>query len=89
MARKPKTRKPKTLTFKSGLSEQGIDKFIAEAKHFDFRTARYDHWTPELEQTIKAALVECRDLPDMKATLNGIVVSEIGGGFLGRGPFAL
>jgi hypothetical protein len=87
MARKPKTQGP--LKFKSGLSEQSVEKFIAEAKHLDFRTMRYDRWTADLESKIKAALVPCRDVPEMKATLNGIVVSEIGGGYFGRGPFAL
>lgn len=91
MAKKHKasTRSTEPLMYASRLSPKAVDQFIAEAKHLDFRTTRYDRWTPDLEARIKVALVPCRDVPEMKAALNGIVVSEIGGGYFGRGPFAL
>jgi len=86
---KPSVRSVEPLVYASKLSPKAVDQFIAEAKHLDYRTARYDRWTADLEAKIKAALVDCRDVPEMKAALNHVVVAEIGGGYFGRGPFAL
>jgi hypothetical protein len=80
--------KPLPKQFRSGMSEQAVTTFIDEAEHTDYGTPRYP-WPNAVKVKIRRALKDCRDLPDMKQALNRVVVEEMGGGFLGRGPFPL
>lgn len=80
MAKAPK----KSMKYASGLSESAIARLIQDAQELDQGTARHP-WPTKLERRLKVDLLDCRDMAELRAKINEIVVKELGGH---RGPFA-
>ena len=69
-----------------GWDESGVDEFLAGAEQQDYGTERYP-WPKGLRAELKVAISGMQYLPEVKETVNRIVVEKAGPGLFGRGPF--
>lgn len=69
-----------------GMDETGVDAFLEEAEKRDVGTERHP-WPPEFKAEVKATIDGMSFMPDVKRTVNSLVLSKLGPGLFNKGPF--